>query len=203
MLSIGSITVGASGAERRRSAFTLIELIIVLMLLAVILSIAAPSLGAFFRNRSLSDEASRFLAVTEFARQQAMSRGEPMVVWVDPEFLPREGISGYGIRPEIPWEIQEEKERYYALNPQYEIAWDPLFQGPGQRQGEIVFLPDGAIAEESLFSFVIRERSNPNEEFIRVLRDNYGTAYESRRPEDPRLIRRPEPVDASERLYLR
>jgi len=126
-----------------------------------------------------------------------------MVVWIDPQFLPREGLSGYGIRPEIPWDIQEEKERYYSLNSKYEIAWDPLFQGPGQSQGEIVFLPDGAIAEESLFSFVIRDRSNPNQEFVRILRDNYGTAYESRRPQDQRLIRRPEPVDASERLYLR
>src|SRR6266496_4510628 len=77
---------------RRSQGFTLIELIVVMMLLAIVLAISAPSLSRFFRSRSLESEARRFMALTRHAQSRAVSEGVPMVLWV------------------------ETKERWYGLN---------------------------------------------------------------------------------------
>src|ERR1041385_8604678 len=70
--------------ERRRcrGAFTLIELILVMALLAIVLAISAPSLSRFFRSRSLDSEARRFMALTRAAQSRAVSEGVPMVLWL-------------------------------------------------------------------------------------------------------------------------
>ena len=66
-----------------KNAFTLIELILVMAVLAVVLAFAAPSLSRFFRGRSLDSEAHRFLALTRFAQSRAVAEGMPMVLWID------------------------------------------------------------------------------------------------------------------------
>src|SRR5207249_1124035 len=76
---------GARGATRpthTSRAFTLIELILVMALLAVVLAISAPSLSRFFRSRSLDSEARRFMALTRAAQSRAVSEGVPMVLWL-------------------------------------------------------------------------------------------------------------------------
>jgi type II secretion system protein H len=77
--------LGNSPARRRRAqvAFTLIELILVMVLLAVMIAISAPSLSRFFRSRSLDSEARRFMALTRHAQSRAVSEGVPMVLWVE------------------------------------------------------------------------------------------------------------------------
>ena len=52
-------------------------------LLCVILGVAAPSLSRSMRQRNLTQEAARLLAATEYARDEAISRGVPMAVWID------------------------------------------------------------------------------------------------------------------------
>lgn len=64
-------------------AFTLIELILVMALLAVVLAISSPSLSRFFKSRALDSEAARFLALTRAAQSRAVSEGVPMVLWFD------------------------------------------------------------------------------------------------------------------------
>ena len=66
-----------------QSAFTLIELILVMVLLAVVIAISAPSLSRFFRSRSLDSEAQRFMALTRHAQSRAVSEGVPMVLWLE------------------------------------------------------------------------------------------------------------------------
>jgi type II secretion system protein H len=66
-------------------AFTLVEMILVMALLCVILGIAAPSLSRSFHQRNLNEEATRLLALTEYARDEAVSQGVPMSVWIDVE----------------------------------------------------------------------------------------------------------------------
>jgi len=68
-----------------RSAFTLIELILVMALLAIVLGVSAPSLSRFFRSRSLDSEAKRFMALTRHAQSRAVSEGVPMVLWLETE----------------------------------------------------------------------------------------------------------------------
>ena len=65
------------------AAFTLIELILVLALLVIITSIAAPAMSRFIRGRALDTEARRFLALTHAAQSRAVSEGMPMLFWVD------------------------------------------------------------------------------------------------------------------------
>src|SRR5436190_5276257 len=58
-------TFGVRSSDlRRRSGFTLIELIVVMTLLVAVISIALPSLGGFFRGRTLDSEARRLLSLT-------------------------------------------------------------------------------------------------------------------------------------------
>lgn len=67
-----------------RSAFTLIELIIVMTLLIVVISVSAPSLAGFFRGRAVDAEARRMLSLTRLGQSRAAAEGVPMVLWVDP-----------------------------------------------------------------------------------------------------------------------
>src|ERR1051325_1837454 len=71
-------------AARPAPGFTLVELILVMALLATLMALAAPSLSRSMRQRNLSQEATRFVALTESARDEAVSQGVPMVVWIDP-----------------------------------------------------------------------------------------------------------------------
>ena len=60
---------GAAGA------FTLLELIAVLVLISTVLAIAAPSLRGFVRGRQTADDAAKVLALTHLARSRAASQG--------------------------------------------------------------------------------------------------------------------------------
>lgn len=54
---------------------TLLELILVMVILATVLAMAAPSLRGFFTSRRGDDAAAQILALTQFARSQAVSEG--------------------------------------------------------------------------------------------------------------------------------
>jgi type IV fimbrial biogenesis protein FimT len=55
--------------------FTLIELIVVVALIAILMSLAVPSLASFQRSSELRATASGFLAAVQSARAEAMKRG--------------------------------------------------------------------------------------------------------------------------------
>jgi hypothetical protein len=71
-------------------------------ILGIVLAAGAPALGRFFQGRSLDFEARRFLALTHYARNRAVSEGTPMILWIDPQ----ERV--YGLRAET---------SYTALDP--------------------------------------------------------------------------------------
>src|SRR5690349_9721534 len=70
----------ANGAR----AFTLVELILVLVLLAITASLVGTNMGSFFRGRALNFEARRMLSLAHYAQSRAVSEGVPMVLWVNP-----------------------------------------------------------------------------------------------------------------------
>jgi len=72
--------------------FTLLELTIVLLVLGVLLGVAAPSLRGFARGRETAEEARRLLALSRYARSEAISRSDMIELWLDP------GSGSYGIR---------------------------------------------------------------------------------------------------------
>ncbi len=78
-----SIGFGLRRAEANcAGAFTLIELILVMAMLAIVISVALPSLKGFFRGRNLDSEARRFLSLTRYGQSRAVSEGVPMVLWI-------------------------------------------------------------------------------------------------------------------------
>ncbi|HON90792.1 MAG TPA: GspH/FimT family pseudopilin [Sedimentisphaerales bacterium] len=58
-----------------RKGLTLLELILVMVILSTVLAMAAPSLRGFFASRRGDDAAAQILALTQFARSQAISEG--------------------------------------------------------------------------------------------------------------------------------
>ena len=61
--------------DDRDGGFTLLELILVMVILSTVLAMAAPSLRGFFTSRQTHDTAAQILALTQFARSQAISEG--------------------------------------------------------------------------------------------------------------------------------
>ena len=59
----------------RRSGFTLLEVILVMLIICTMLAIAAPSLRGFFASRETKDAAEQILALTKYASSQAVAEG--------------------------------------------------------------------------------------------------------------------------------
>ncbi len=66
-----------------RRGFTLIEMILVLLLIAVVAGIVTPNLRNFSAGAKLRDSADQFLALTRLARVQALSTGQVHRVTLD------------------------------------------------------------------------------------------------------------------------
>ena len=87
-----TLTTGLSGKhggrERRavrKAGFTLLELILVMLIVAIVLSIAAPSLRMFANARPVANAAAQFVALTDYARSQAISEGRTYRLNLDPD----------------------------------------------------------------------------------------------------------------------
>lgn len=65
------------------SGFTLVELVLVMLIITIALAVAAPSMSGFARGRVVSDAAGKFVAVTHFARTQAINDGAICRVNID------------------------------------------------------------------------------------------------------------------------
>jgi len=138
---------------RRRRAFTLMELLLVLALLAMAVAVAAPSLSRFFRGRALDSEGRRMLALTRYAQSRAVSEGIPMVVWFKPE------QNTYGLEAETTYADTDPKAVEYQLDsnlavelappaPDQAAPWKITTQIAGS-QPAIRFTPDGFVSESS------------------------------------------------------
>lgn len=67
----------------KHSAFTLIELIVVMLIIATALAVAAPSLRGWSRGAKLRDETDQFLSVARWARAQSIATATPYRMVVD------------------------------------------------------------------------------------------------------------------------
>ena len=152
--ALANMESGASRWPRRipanRHAFTLIELILVLALLTIVTSLAAPSLSRFFRGRTLNSEARQLLSLTHAAQSRAVSEGFPVLVWIDPQ------QRVYGIQ----LEFSSQQGNAQDVDPKAEeFAFDGTLQvdapdaAPvtvnGRSVAAIRFLPDGTADPES------------------------------------------------------
>jgi len=140
-----TLSVGQIKWQQRR-AFTLIELVLVLALLVVITSLAAPAMANFIRGRALDSESRRLFSLMHAAQSRAVSESMPMVLWVD------EKDGTYGFQEETTGKTGDPKAENLTLDTTLQIA--VLNVGAGAQPTfnnlpAIRFLPDGSVDESS------------------------------------------------------
>jgi type II secretion system protein H len=141
-------------------AFTLLELILILALLAVVTSLSAPSLSRFFRGRMLDSQARQLLSLTRAGQSRAISDGFPVLLWIDsPQ---RE----YGVQLEIASQTglsqdTDTKAEQFAFDSTVQI--EAMNASPvslnGRSVSAIRFLPDGTADETSPTSVRLESRT--------------------------------------------
>ena len=129
-----------------QSAFTLIELILVLALLVIVTAIAVPRMSGFIRGRALDSESRRLMSLMHAAQSRAVSEGAPMMLWVD------EKAGSYGLAAETSGQNGDAKAEDLSLDSTLQIA--VLNLGTGEQTTfkdlpAIKFLPDGTVDENS------------------------------------------------------
>ncbi len=168
---------------RHRKAFTLIELIVVMGLLAAILGVAAPTLSGFFGGRALKEETRRLLALTQHGSNQAINEGVPMVMWIEEE------AGEYGLRPDTGYPTNRYNTFHYKLhdNLSFKIDTTELSALSLNTGGtpSIFFLPDGSISESSLYSVMIKDRRQGE---ARIAQSYSRLDYEVRSEKDDPLV---------------
>ena len=148
--------------------FTLVELILVMALLAVVAAFSAPSMARSLRQRNLGGEASRLLALTEYARDEAISQGVPMTVWIDPK------SQRFGVEPKTGYDGDDTRTREFVLNVDIHFETDRTATRNGVTE-LMEFAPDGAPASSSIDAVRLVDRF---QQAITVMRTRDGWSYE-------------------------
>jgi type II secretion system protein H len=109
-------TIHASRITGHKSAFTLIELILVLALLVIITSMAAPAISHFVRGRALDSEARRLAALMHAGQSRAVSEGAPMMLWIN------EKGGAYGLEAETAGQSGDAKAEELNVDSTLQLA---------------------------------------------------------------------------------
>src|SRR5688500_698776 len=70
---------------RRRGAFTLFELVLVLVMVSILMVVAAPSLRGFLAGSKSRDATENLLAMTRLARERAIADRTVYRLNIDPQ----------------------------------------------------------------------------------------------------------------------
>jgi type II secretion system protein H len=134
-----------SNKRLNQCAFTLVELILVMVLLVIAVSLVAPKMSSFMRGRALDSEARRVLAMTHAAQARAVSEGMPMVLWID------EKQNGYGLEEETPGKNGDANAENYSSDENVQVAVMNLSGSATTFKNlpAIRFLADGTVDENS------------------------------------------------------
>ena len=173
----------------RARAFTLIELILVMAMLAIVISVALPSLKGFFRGRNLDSEARRFLSLTRYGQSRAVSEGVPILLWIDAR-QNTYGLlaqTGYADTDTNTVQFTLDKElRVEAVTPQIaSLTRSNLWTQSAPPVGSlptIRFQPDGFISETSPDQIVFRQGTD---EPIRIAESTNRLKYEIQASQSP------------------
>jgi type II secretion system protein H len=129
-----------------RQAFTLIELMLILALLVIITSLAAPAMANFIRGRALDSESRRLFSLVHAGQSRAVSEGMPMVLWVDQK------QGAYGLEAETTGKTGDPKAEKLMVDSTLQIAVLNLgLSAPTTFNNlpAIRFLADGTVDENS------------------------------------------------------
>lgn len=135
-------------------------------LLTIAMALAAPSLARSLRERGLAQEGARVLAAIEYGRDQAVSQGVPMTLWIEP------GTGRFGVEPKPGYEAAAGRERFFTLNEDVHFEAGTAPQNNGVVE-VVEFAPDGSPGEEALDFVGLRDRFNAAMSVSRT-RDGWG-----------------------------
>jgi type II secretion system protein H len=173
-----------SNKGRRRAAFTLIELIVVMTMMVIVLGLVFPSLRGFFRGRALDNEANRFVALTRYGQSRAISEGLPMELWINT----RRGT--YGLEAQSGYSETQAGLSSYTVDPAVQVTasappsittltrsnyWTQATANGIAALPTIRFQPDGFISENSPRTVFFRQGANG---LIRVVETSTHLRYE-------------------------
>lgn len=127
------------GDRERVRGFTLIELIVVMLLLAIAAGMVAPRMSTFFRGRALNFEARRLLSLTHYAQSRAVAEGVPVVLWVDPR------NSTYGVNVQAGHEGADDRAPVFTADPgvTLSVATATGAMGTSELDDAALGLPEG------------------------------------------------------------
>lgn len=143
----------------------MIELVLVMVLLTVVISISAPSLGRFFKGRTLDSEARRMVSLARYARSRAVSEGVPMLFWIDPQkaeyglngqqaFMP--GADAKSVSYTMDDDLSVQVTSAPVVTRSTSLGQDNPF---GRNVFTIRFQPDGFVAEGSPQTITLADKS--------------------------------------------
>jgi Tfp pilus assembly protein FimT len=140
-----TLAIGNPIKRRNLCAFTLVELILVMVLLVVAISLVAPKMSNFMRGRALDSEARRMLAIMHAGQARAVSEGMPIVLWLD------EKNNGYGLEEETPGKNGDAQAENYTSDDNVQLAVMNLSGSATTFKNlpAIRFLADGTVDENS------------------------------------------------------
>lgn len=143
-------------------AFTLIELIFVMVILAIGAALVAPHMGSFFRGRVANSEARRMLALVHLAQSRAVAEGVPVLLWIDVK------ASTYGLRVQSSYDAEDTKASTFTADPLLTLDTGTAAEAPPTSEQDdeklgltdglpvIRFTPDGFYDESSVRKVVFR-----------------------------------------------
>ena len=119
-------------------AFTLLELIAVMVIVAVVLAMAAPDLRRFFRAHQAAHVARHLTAMAQYCRSRAVSEGRNYRLHIDPDSS-RLQISRYADAGYEP--AGDDLGQSYMPPDNVKVAW--YEQQPVQDDNGLQFMPSG------------------------------------------------------------
>ena len=165
----------------RSRGFTLIELVLVMAMLLIVLAVSFPSLRGFFRGRNLDSEARRFLSLTRYAQNRAVSEGYPMILWIDAK------QRTYGMQAQTGYLDEDAKSVEYKIDEtlELEVTRPILVRATSTQRNaassvvgnlpSIRFTPDGFYADSSPEQIILRQ---DDKEEVVIARTGNRIGYE-------------------------
>ena len=136
---------------------------LVMAMLLIVLAVSFPSLRGFFRGRNLDSEARRFLSLTRYAQNRAVSEGYPMVLWIDAK------QRTYGMQAQTGYLDEDDRSVEYEIDEtlELEVTRSMLIRTTSAQRNEaqsvvgnlpsIRFTPDGFYADSSPEQIILRQ----------------------------------------------
>jgi type II secretion system protein H len=121
----------------RQSGFTLLELILVMVIICTALALAAPSLNGWARGSKMRNAVDQFVALTQFARTQAVSTATVHRLQIDAGARTYYVVMMDGDQP-VP--LNTEMGREFSLPTDFSLK---MTDDAGQNRDFVDFYPTG------------------------------------------------------------